>query len=204
MIGLAALIALCLSVPPAHHQTRSYTIDASQSSFWVFVGKGGLLGALGHDHQIGIKSYGGKVVVDDLARAAGSIDLEVDAASLAVLDKDVSESDRSRIRDAMHNEVIESARYRKISFKSSGISDVKTAGADSYQFTLSGDLSLHGVTRRISIPVSLAISPERLQARGKYVLKQADFGIRPYSAAGGTVRVRNEVTVNFEIVARSN
>jgi polyisoprenoid-binding protein YceI len=103
----------------------------------------------------------------------------------------------------MHNEVLESAKYQRISFKSASVSDVKPAGGDSYSFTLNGDLTLHGVTKRIAVPVTATITPQQLRATGKYTLRQTDFGIKPYSAAGGTVKVKNEVVIHFDIVAKA-
>ena len=41
-----------------------------------------------------------------------------------------------------------------------------------------------------------------LVATGKMVLKQSDFGIEPTTAAGGLVKVEDEVTVTFRLVAR--
>lgn len=61
---------------------------------------------------------------------------------------------------------------------------------------------MHGVTKRITVPVTVTITPQQLRAMGSYTLKQTDFGIKPYSAGLGAVKVKNEVTVNFSIVAK--
>ncbi len=45
-------------------------------------------------------------------------------------------------------------------------------------------------------------TPQLLRATGKFVLKQTDFGITPYSAAAGSITVKNEVVVSFNMVAR--
>jgi polyisoprenoid-binding protein YceI len=74
---------------------------------------------------------------------------------------------------------------------------------DGYGFTLNGDLTLHGVKKRIAVPVNLTVTPQQLRATGKYTLKQTDYGIKPYSAAGGSIKVKNEIVVNFSIVAKS-
>jgi hypothetical protein len=36
---------------------------------------------------------------------------------------------------------------------------------------------------------------------GRMTLRQSDFGIKPITAAGGTVRVKNELEIDFHIVA---
>lgn len=183
-------------------RTRTYTIVPSESSFWVFVGKAGLFSALAHDHEIGVKSFSGRVVVPAAGASGGSLEMEVDAPSLAVLDKKPSEEDKKKIFTSMHNEVLESAKYQKIIFKSVSVSDVKQTGNDAYSFVVNGDLTLRGVTKRIAVPVAATVTPQDLRATGKYTLKQTDYGIKPYSAAGGTIKVKNEIVVNFNIVAK--
>jgi len=182
---------------------RTYTIVPSESSFWVYVGKSGLFSGLAHNHEIGVKSFSGRVVVPAAGAGAGSLEMEVDAPSLEVLDKEPSEEDKKKIFNSMHNEVLESAKYQKITFKSVSVGDVKQTGSDAYSFVVNGDLSLHGVTKRIAVPVAATVTPQLLRATGKYTLKQTDYGIRPYSAAGGTIKVKDEVVVNFNIVAKA-
>ena len=98
---------------------------------------------------------------------------------------------------------LESAKNPKITFKSVSVSDVKQTGNDAYSFVVNGDLTLRGVTKLIAVPVAATITPQQIRATGKYTLKQTDYGIKPYSAAGGTVKVKDEIVVNFNIVAKS-
>lgn len=200
-IIVIAITLLTLSVQA--QKSRTYTIVAGESSFWVFVPKTGLLSGLAHDHEIGVKSFTGKIVVPDSGASGGSLELDVDATSLAVLDKKPSEDDKKKIYNSMHTDVLESAKYPKITFKSVSVNDLKPTGGDSFSFTLNGNLSLHGVTKRIAVPVSLTINAQELRASGKYTLRQTDYGIKPYSAAGGTIKVKNDIVVNFNIVAKS-
>lgn len=203
MMILIACLALLVLTAQSQAKSRTYTIVTGESSFWVFVPKTGLLSGLAHDHEIGVKSFTGKIVVPDSGASGGSLELNVDAQSLAVLDKKPSEEDKKKIYSSMHNEVLESAKHPKINFKSVSVSGLKQSGGDNYNFTLNGDLTLHGVTKRIAVPVSLTINAQQLRAVGKYTLRQTDYGIKPYSAAGGTIKVKNDIVVNFTIVAKS-
>lgn len=203
MMILIACLALLVLTAQSQGKSRTYTIVTGESSFWVFVPKTGLLSGLAHDHEIGVKSFTGKIVVPDSGASGGSLELNVDAQSLAVLDKKPSEEDKKKIYSSMHNEVLESAKHPKINFKSVSVSGLKQSGGDNYNFTLNGDLTLHGVTKRIAVPVSLTINAQQLRAVGKYTLRQTDYGIKPYSAAGGTIKVKNDIVVNFTIVAKS-
>lgn len=198
------IVSLALLAATVEAQkSRTYTVVAGESSFWVFVPKAGLLSGFAHDHEIGVKSFTGKIIVPGPGASGSSLELDVDATSLAVLDKKPSEEDKKKISNSMHNEVLESAKYPKIVFKSASVSELKQTGNENYSFTLNGDLTLHGVTKRIAVPISLTINALQLRAEGKYALRQTDFGIKPYSAAGGTIKVKNEITVNFNIVAKA-
>ncbi|MBO0721832.1 MAG: YceI family protein [Blastocatellia bacterium] len=187
----------------AQTAARSYTISASESNFWVSVGKAGLFSALGHEHEIGIKSFKGRAVVPQTGASGGSLELEIETKSLVVLDKEVDEKDRGKIFTDMHNEVLESEKFPQCIFKSVSVTDLKKTGEGSYNLVLNGDLTLHGVTKRIAIPLTATITAAQLRAVGKYTLKQTDFGIRVFSAGGGTVKVKNEVVVNFDIIAKN-
>lgn len=182
--------------PPPPPVAKTYNIVPAESSFTVFVGKAGALSFLAHDHNIAVKTFSGRVVVPDAGAAQGSLELEVDARSLVVLDK-VSDKDRAEITKSMNDAVLESAKFPKITFRSVGISNVNGAN-----LTVNGDLTLHGVTKRIAVPVTISATPQLLRATGKYTLKQTDFGITPYSAAAGSIKVKNEVVLSFNIVAK--
>jgi hypothetical protein len=54
---------------------------------------------------------------------------------------------------------------------------------------------LHGQERLIAVEVTL----EGDRYRGSARLKQTDFGITPVTVAGGTVKVKDEVKIEFEI-----
>jgi polyisoprenoid-binding protein YceI len=200
---LAAVAALLLLPMNGGAQNRHtiYKIVAAESNLWVYVAKAGLFSALAHNHEIGVRSFSGSVTVPDSPRGS-ALTLDIEAKSLVVLDKKVSEEDRTKIFNSMHDEVLESAKHPRIAFKSVSISDIKPTGENAYRFTLNGDLSLRGVTKRIAVPVTATITPQQLKAIGKYTLKQTEFGIKPYSAAGGAVKVKDDVVVNFAIVAK--
>lgn len=181
---------------PVAVPAKTYSIVPAESSLTVFVGKAGALSFLAHDHNIAVRSYSGRVVVPAAGAAAGSLELDMDAKSLAVLDK-ISEKDRQEITNSMHTKVLESGKFPRITFRSVSVSNVNGSN-----LTVNGDLTLHGITKRIAVPVNVSATPQMLRATGKYVLKQTDFGITPYSAAAGSIKVKNEVIINFNIVAK--
>jgi len=210
MVGIKSctvflLVILLSSVAILQGQSgKQYSIDASESNLWVWVGKSGLFSALAHDHEIGVKSFTGRVVIPSSGASGALLEFEIDTKSFVVLDKKVSDKDRSEIFNAMHNDVIESAKFQKITFKSSSVSNLKQTGQNNYTLTLNGDLNLHGLTKQVTVPVELSLTPQQLRATGKYTLKQTDYNIKVYSAGGGTVKVKNDVVINFNIVAKGS
>jgi polyisoprenoid-binding protein YceI len=100
------------------------------------------------------------------------------------------EEHQSEVQRSMQERVLESSRFPEISFTSDS---VKAVSKDSW--LVSGMLMLHGEAKPISVSVH--------RADGTYIgavtIKQTDFGIQPISAAGGTVKVKNELKINFTI-----
>jgi len=89
-------------------------------------------------------------------------------------------------------------KYPKITFVSTRVSDVKPV-ADGLQLNLTGDLTLHGIKRQVTVPVLVTLTDELLRARGEYTLKQTDYQIKPISVVG--VRVKDELKIVFDLTA---
>ena len=105
----------------------------------------------------------------------------------------LSADKRAEVQARMRGpEVLDSERYPDIRFISTRITP---DGTDRWQVT--GDLSLHGASR----PLTFLVVRRDGRWRGTVSIRQRDFGIQPISIAGGTVRVKDELRVEFEIVA---
>lgn len=161
-------------------------IDIGKSTMTVRVSKAGLLSALGHDHEIAAPVSRGVVNV-----TAGQVELYAKAGALQVRDPDTSDKDRAQIQSTMLGpEVLDAARYSEIVFRSTS---AEAAGPGSWK--LSGNLTLHGQTRAVAVEVR--------ETGGHYVgaarFKQTDFGMTPVKVAGGTIRVKDEVRIEFDI-----
>jgi polyisoprenoid-binding protein YceI len=206
-LNLFNLLLLIFTTWSGAPLATEYRLIPAESRFQVEVSKAGFLAALAHDHVIGIRGYSGRVVLSPRGIADSGMELRIDTRSLVVLDEKVSTGDRAKITRSMHEEVLESARYPEAIFRSTGMTGLTEERAGEIRFQLTGDLTLHGVTRSIVVPISLRrLNGEaragELRATGRYVLKQTDFGIRPYSTAGGAIKVKNEVVIDFQITAR--
>lgn len=186
---LALWVAVLTSALWAADAATSTEIDIQKSAMTVKVFKSGLFSALGHEHEISAPIQQGRFSESDR-----SVELTVDARQMRVLDKDVSEKDRAEIQETMLGpKVLDSGRFPEIHFRSTA---AEPAGPG--RWTVRGDLTLHGQTH----PVAIEVHGQHGHYEGSAHLKQREFGIEPFSAAGGAVKVKDELQVNFDIVAK--
>lgn len=182
-------------------QAARYSIDDRQGQFIVKAFAGGLFSAFAHDHTIAIKSYDGRVEFTYGTVEPASLEIKVKAASLALTDR-VSADDRQKIETTMRDEVLEVSSYPEIVFKSTSVNASKT-GEGQYQAKISGDLTLHGVTRPLVFNARLEFGDKTLRAKGAFSIKQSSFNIKPVSVAGGTIKVKDELKFTFDVAAHA-
>jgi polyisoprenoid-binding protein YceI len=182
MWGLAVLSLVCAA--PANCQSRA--IDAAKSVMTVHVYKAGVLSAFGHDHEIYAPVAGGSV------DAAGrKVELHIEAGALRVQDPKAADKDRSEIQASMlGSDVLDAEHYQEIQFRSTS---AEPAGPGAWK--VAGELTLHGQTR----PISMEVHEKDGHYAGTCRFDITNFGIKPVKAAGGAVRVKNEVQIDFDI-----
>jgi polyisoprenoid-binding protein YceI len=180
-------------------QLDRYRLAPDQSRFTVQAFAEGLFSAFGHDPVILIRGFAGEVYFKAGTYENASIKIDVDPNSLTV-SNDVKEKDRLDIQRIMRDEVLEVTKFPEIVFSSNNVSVNKLAG-ERCRVRIIGDLTMHGATQKsLWISTEATVSEESLRAQGEFSLKQTDFGIKPYSAAGGTIKLKNELKFSFDIV----
>jgi polyisoprenoid-binding protein YceI len=181
------LIAMCTALVSAQDEA----IDVQRSTITVHVGKAGVFSVGGHEHWVNAPISAGALNDSDRPR----VEFRVDASKLVVKpDPKVDAKTQAEIQRDMQERTLESATYPEITFRSSRVE--KQADG---QWTVDGTLTLHGVTKRITA----AVKRNGDAYVGHATLRQTDFGIKPISAAVGTVKVKNELAIDFHIVTHS-
>jgi polyisoprenoid-binding protein YceI len=194
---------LLLWIPAAAAAPRTFAIDGNASSATAHVGKTGIGSFAGHEHTVVAQTIQGEVVLDLEELSRSSVDLVVSARSLRVSEQGEPDGDGPKVTQAMRGpDVLDVARYSTIHFRSTGVTG-KQVAPDSYDLTVAGELSLHGIVKSLTVPIHLEVRGGTLTAAGKLVVKQTDFGIEPTTAAGGLVRVEDEVALTIRIEARA-
>ncbi len=188
---LSLVVALAGLLGPAGARDEKREIDVEKSHLTVRVYRAGLFSAFGHNHEVTAPLAAGTVELTGRPH----VELRVDARKLRVVDPEASAGTRAKIQRTMEGpQVLDSSRFPEIIFRSTAAE--KAGGA---HWAVRGELTLHGQTR----PVPVDVTEEKDgRYRGSAALRQRDFGIKPVSLAGGTVKVKDEVKVEFEIVLR--
>jgi len=185
---LLVVCAICCTAGAA--RSASVPIDAQASKLTVRVFKSGIFSPFAHNHEIQAPLAEG--VVDT---SALSVDLRIESHAMRILDPKASDQERSKVQAVMEGpKVLDVARFPLIRFHSTTIA---ASGAESW--SVEGTLELHGESR----PIRFEVRREGGLYRGTAALRQTEFGIKPVKIAGGTVRVKNDVRVEFEIALGS-
>jgi polyisoprenoid-binding protein YceI len=183
---MGALFALLVLANLGMAQDK--TIDVRQSTITVHVGKTGIFSVAGHEHTVDAPIESGTLNESD---TSPRIEFRVAAAKMELRAEGDDKKNQDEIQQTMQDKVLESVKYPEIVFRSSS---VERAGDN--QWTVRGDLTLHGVTK----PVQVSVKKEGSAYSGNVIIKQTDFGIHPINV-GGVVKVKNELGIAFRIVA---
>jgi hypothetical protein len=167
-------------------------LDPSRSECFVSIYREGVLAPLGHDLKLRVADF--TIRVD----GETSVQAEFRADSLRVLgalkngrvaQDEPSSSDKQAIEATIRREILESGKYPAISFRSTSIHK------DGSGYGVQGRLELHGTTRDVQFTVELHGG----RASARVLLLQPDFGITPYRAFLGALRVKPEVLVEVSV-----
>jgi len=180
LLFIAALLAMPLR--------SASQINPLQSTITIHVFKSGLFSGFAHNH----------IVVAPISHANIdpahlSVEITVLTKEMKVTDHDISEKDRAEIQNTMLGpKVLDHEKYTEIHFKSARIEQTSPQ-----HYRVAGTLELHGVKRDITLEVTGG--PERYHGTTK--LKQSDFGIKPISLGGGSIKVKDELELEFDVYA---
>jgi polyisoprenoid-binding protein YceI len=168
--------------------------DENQAECLVFTFKEGLLSKVAHDLKIRVTRW-------SVELTPSSVRAEFDLRSLRVLEamKDgsenpgaLSDADKAKIAEQISNEVLHAGQHPTAVFSSRSVTPRADGG-----YSIEGELSLHGVTQAVR-------AETRLEA-GRQVasleLHQPTYGITPFKAMMGTLKVKPDVIVRLSVPA---
>jgi len=179
------LFLILLVCAAAAQEPRS--IDTANSRLVVHVFKSGIFSGFADNHQVNAAISEGSI-----DEGSSRVKFSVEAGQMRVVDPQLQPDKRRQVQDRMVGpEVLDVSRFPRIAFESTNVEKLGRG-----KFHVTGRLSLHGVTRQIALDVR----SENGRFLGTCLLKQRDFGITPITIAGGTVKVRDELEIEFDIL----
>jgi polyisoprenoid-binding protein YceI len=169
--------------------------DADSAECLVFTYKEGLLSAVAHDLKIRVTKFA--IDVDEKAR---TVTAAFDARSLRVACAmrdgkewrgELSAANKREIEGNIVRDVLKAEAHPEIRFASTRVRE----DADGFQVT--GTLTLCGKKRTIAVPL------RRVRDRwvAEATIHQPEFGIRPFAALLGALKVQADVTVRVSVPA---
>ena len=126
--------------------------------------------------------------------------LTAKADSLAVTGS-ASATDREEIESRMRQEVLETAANPEITFQSSEITADRIAD-NWYRLRIAGELRVHGVKKPQLVDAQLRLSEDEIRLSGQCSLSQAAYRIKPVTALGGAIKLKDELKFDFDLVGR--
>lgn len=147
---------------------------------------------LAHDLVLTATQWRGTLNVDADNPAASSATLSIDARSIEILEavggvKSLSDKDRKDIGKNIDEKVLQTGKFPELTFASTSVS------GSAPNFNVAGNMTITGTTR----PVNVALNVDGSQVAAKTTISQKDFGIKPFSAMLGAIKLRDDV--DFEL-----
>jgi polyisoprenoid-binding protein YceI len=130
--------------------------------------------------------FSGTIVVDRDHPEQSSVNVSIDAASI---DTGIAKRD-----DHLRGELFDVTKYPQITFRSR---KVKQTGTSSGEIT--GDLTMHGVTRSITLSVELVSGRWRVKTPP---LRRSQFGLVFSKSAETVSMISDEVAIEIEVEAK--
>jgi hypothetical protein len=166
----------------------TYALGPQNARLTVQTVAAGTVARVGHDLSIEVGSWSGTLVLG----AEAAVMLSADGGSLRVLEghggmKELDDDDLANIRQTIDDEVL---KRTTIEFRSN---TVEQAPGD--RLRVQGELELAGSRHPFTFELTLQ-EPGRLV--GSTRIKQSDWGIKPYSALFGALKVADEVEVTID------
>jgi polyisoprenoid-binding protein YceI len=163
----------------------TYTLGPDDGTLSVRTGRTGTVAKAGHDLLIHVGAWSATLDLE-----TPRVTLDADATSLHVIEgtggmKSLDEDDRANIRQTIDDEILKRV---DIQFRSTAVE------RNGDRLAVRGDLTIVGATRPITF--DLALDDGRLT--GSAVVTQTDWGMKPYSALFGALKVADEVRVEID------
>ncbi len=183
-------------------------LDPKASDVRIFVFRGGSAGKLGHNHVLSAPQFTGYLYLpaDGVANANTRFDLEFrldqleidNAAQRASLGNAFASSTSPESIEGTRKNMLGEGSMQAERFPFVRIHSLQLSG-EAPKFAANVEIEMHGQKRQTWVPLNVEGLPEQVSVTGALVLRQTDFGVKPYSVLNGLLAVRDEVIIEFKL-----
>lgn len=160
----------------------AYSVNA-ESSKLGFVGS-----KVTGSHAGGFKAFTAVVSTPDGKAEGGSVSVEIDIESMF--------SDSEKLTAHLKSpDFFDSVKHPKATFKST---EIKAGGSEGYSHTVSGNLEMHGVTKKITFPATIAVKDGKVDVDSEFSINRKDFEM-VYAGKADDL-IRDEVVIKLDLV----
>lgn len=165
----------------------THRLGPDNATLSVRTARQGAAAKAGHDLLIEVRSWEGTIEAGETP----SVSLKADATSLRVLEgtggvQKLGDDDKASIEQTIDDEVL---KKHDIEFQSTGVEP----GGEGWKVT--GELTLVGNTHPVTFELEVG---EDGRLSGRAVVTQSEWGIKPYTAFWGALKVADDVTIELE------
>ena len=184
-----------------------YKIDNKASQVLIKVNKTGTLAFFGHNHLLLVKELQGTIhLYDSIAESRVYIRFPVVAIKVDPSDlrkqggedyiKPIGKKDKqATYRNMLSNKVLGTEVFPFVTLGSVRIIGTEPA------LIMTTSIQIRDQTRVFDIPINIERADNYLCVRGKFSFRQTDFAITPFSVFMGSLRVTDELNVDFKVCA---
>ena len=129
-----------------------------------------------------------------------ALDQSTGNVEMAVLIKGFS-FERALMQEHFNENYLESSKFPKASFKGKldKVSDVNFTKDGTYTTNVSGDLTIHGITQKVSTPVNITVKGGAVSAATKFSVTLKDYAIDIPSLVADKVGKQATLTVTVDL-----
>ncbi|HEX6259748.1 MAG TPA: YceI family protein [Woeseiaceae bacterium] len=204
---VVVILASSLAVSREALAAEQFRIVPGESELRVLVFRSGSLARLAHNHVISSTALSGTLTAGDTA-AGSSLDIHLPVDSLVVDDArvraeegrafsaEVSEKDvHGTRRNMLGPRLLQAGEFDSIRVSSTSIS------GDFPDLKIEADIMIRGARHVVELPAIVERYDDRIVATGSADVAHSELGLSPFTAALGTMRVGDQMTFKYRVVA---
>ena len=167
-----------------------YELGPDSGTLWIRTGRTGAVAKAGHDLLLHVTQWSARLEID-ADPAASTVALDADPRSLRVVEgtggmMPLGDDDRASIVQTIDDEILNG---KDVAFRSTSVRP------DGEGLDVAGDLTLAGSTHPLALRLAVG---EGGALSGQATIKQSDWGIKPYSALFGALKVADEIQLGID------